>query len=375
MAFQREPMARATFVYQNALFSLFGAHGRLAEADHVAAVGALLDMAGQSIAGGRRISLKIDELPGVQPENGLELARLRLAGETIEVTLRPIHYRHAGQFFEMLRRLPVMLAIAGHLAPDADLQCELHCELGDAAYLSSLGFSSYDRRTCLVPDPDFFLTGGHERFRQTCLEQLPGWDERGTRVFWRGTTTGSRRHEPPGEGEADAFTWLQRLMLCRLAAEPGLAELCDVGIVRIAQIGEPWLAARITGSGLMRAEVGREAFLAHRVVVDIDGNSNAWSGLFCSLLSRSCIIKVASERGFRQWYYDRLTPWQTYVPVSADLSDFAEAVAWTLIYQADTRRLADAAAELGASLTFEAAMQDAVLRVRRWLETRQPFSV
>ncbi len=371
MTFHREPMAKATWVYQNALFSLFASHGRVAQDDHVAAVGALLDMAGQSLANGRRVKLRVDEIPGVQPENGLELLRLGLQGDTIHITMRPYHYRQAGQFFEMLRRTPVMLAIAGHLVGD----CELYCEAGDAAYLATLAYSSYDPSSCLVPEPDIFLTGAHEEFRQTCAAHLPAWESRSPQAFWRGTSTGGRRHEPPGEGEPDEFGWLQRLALCRLAAEPPLAALCDIGIGKIAQINEPWLVERIRQAGLMRPAVGREAFLQHRVVVDIDGNSNAWSGLFCSLLSRSCIIKVQSERGFRQWYYDRLVAWQTHVPVQADLSDFADAVAWTTRHADEAHRLADAAAELGASMTFEACMTDAVTRVQRWLHTRAPFSM
>lgn len=370
MAFQREPMAAATGVYQDALFSLLGAHGRTPQDDQVTAISALLDMAGQSIANGRRIKLAVAEIDGVQPENGLELVLLRLAGDTIHVTVRPIHYRH-GQIYEMLRRLPVLLAIAGRLRGEWDLPCLV----GDGAFSASLGFSSYDPHVCLVPDPDFFLTGGHDDFRRTCLDHMPAWEARSTRVFWRGTTTGGRRHQPPGEGEADDFTWLQRLALCRLANEPGMAELCDIGIARFAQINEPHLIERIQQAGLVRPQVPREAFLNNRVVVDIDGNSNAWAGLFCSLLSRSCIIKVASDNGYRQWYYDRLVPWQNHVPVRADLSDLAEAVAWTMLYESESKRLADAAADLAAALTFEACMAEAVTRVQHWVEARGAFSI
>lgn len=371
MAFAREPMAAATWVFQNALYTLFGAHGRVGQDDLVAAISALLDMAGQSIANGRRIKLEVAEIPGVPPEFGAQLQMLRLQGDTIRVTLRPFAYRNPGVFFESLRRLPVMLAIVGHLSAD----CELHCEVGDDAYFPGLAFSSYDPRPCLVPDADFFLTGAHQSFREVCANHLPPWAERSQRVFWRGTTTGRRRHDPPGADEPDDFSWLQRLTLCRLAAQPGLSELCDIGISSFAQVNEPWLVERIRQAGLAREQVSRDAFLQHRVVIDIDGNSNAWSGLFCSLLSRSCIIKVASEHGFRQWYYDRLVPWQNYVPVQADLSDFAEAVAWTMIHEADTQRLANAAAELGAALSFEACMVDAVARVERWMPTRAAFSV
>ena len=35
-------------------------------------------------------------------------------------------------------------------------------------------------------------------------------------------------------------------------------------------------------------------------------NSNSWAGLFTSLLTAACVLKIESEHGFRQWYYDRL---------------------------------------------------------------------
>ena len=51
-----------------------------------------------------------------------------------------------------------------------------------------------------------------------------------------------------------------------------------------------------------------EHYMRSRHLIDIDGWANSWSGLFQKLLSGSTVLKVASNKGFRQWYYDRLEP-------------------------------------------------------------------
>ncbi len=368
MTFSSQVAIAENAAFQQALFALAPDHQRLSQEDFVAAINGVLDSHARPIAGGRPVRWRLAEIEGVPPEWASELLTLRLDGASIEVTLRPITYRH-GSLFEILRRSAVLFAIAGRLGGDFTL----HAEVGDAAYHAALGFCSYDPRVCLLPDPDFYATGGYATFRQHCRDALPDWEQRDSRVFWRGSSTGMRRVQPPGEGAPDDLDWLQRLSLCRRAAQPDLAPLTDCGITTLAQMHEPWLAERVTAAGLLRPLISREAFLQHRVVIDVDGNSNAWSGLFCSLLSRSCILKIGSEHGFRQWYYDRLAPWQTHVPVAPDLADLADAVAWTTQHPSETRTLANAAASLADALSFEACMQEAVQRVQRWLETREPF--
>ena len=368
MTFSSQDAIAGSAAFQQALFALAPDHRRLSQEDFVAAVDGVLDSHARPIAGGRPVRWRVAELDGVPPEWASELLTLRLDGAAIEVTLRPFAYRHGG-LFEILRRSAVLFAIIGRLHGDVTL----HAEVGDAAWHAALGFCSYDPRVCLVPDPDFYFTGGYAKFRQHCREMLPAWEQRDARVFWRGSSPGMRRVQPPGEGAPDDLDWLQRLSLCRRAAQPDLAPLTDCGITTLAQMHEPWLAERVAAAGLLRPLVSREAFLQHRVVIDVDGNSNAWSGLFCSLLSRSCILKIGSEHGFRQWYYDRLVPWQTHVPVAPDLSDLADAVAWTTQHPSEARALADAAAALADTLSFETCMQEAVRRVQLWTETREPF--
>lgn len=72
------------------------------------------------------------------------------------------------------------------------------------------------------------------------------------------------------------------------------------------------------------------------------------------------MFKVASPAGFRQWYYDRLRPFEHYVPVNADMSDFAEKIDWARSHPAEARQIAVAGRAFALGLDFEAGKRDAV---------------
>jgi hypothetical protein len=100
----------------------------------------------------------------------------------------------------------------------------------------------------------------------------------------------------------------------------------------------------------MRARVAPTDYLRYRYQIDIDGNSNAWEGLFMRLLTGSPVLKVASGPGYEQWYYDRLIPWTNFVPVAADMSDLAEKVSWLRANDDIARRIGEAGRSLAWSL-------------------------
>ena len=348
---------------QQALSALATDHATLSCDDFMSAVEAIIETNCKTISNGRRIRLRLAEIEDVPLTWPVAMVLLRFAGDTIELVMCPTAYDDVNVIFEILRRSLVLFAIAGRL----DGEATLHCDVGDAAFHASIGFSSNNARACLIPDPDFYTSGGYESFRVYCRTSLPAWESRDAVVFWRGSTTGMRCWEPPAEGELDNLGWLQRLALCQRSTRSDLKAFCDIGITSIVQISEPWLVERINQAKLTRPFVARETFLRYRTVVDIDGNSNAWSGLFRSLLSRSCILKVRSETGCRQWYYDQLCSWRNVIPISSDLSDLERTISW--VRDNDTKPFADAAADLASSLTFDSCMQAAVRNVQSWIDT------
>lgn len=110
----------------------------------------------------------------------------------------------------------------------------------------------------------------------------------------------------------------------------------------------------------MRSEVPATEFARYRVQIDIDGNSNSWSGLFRKLLTGNPVLKIASSHNFRQWYYDRLVPWQHYVPVESDMRDLVEKVRWALAHEDKARAIGDRGAALASTMTYDAELRHAV---------------
>jgi spore maturation protein CgeB len=77
------------------------------------------------------------------------------------------------------------------------------------------------------------------------------------------------------------------------------------------------------------------------------------------LLSGGAVLKIASPYSFRQWYYDRLIPWENYVPVNSDFSDLIEKVEWLVANEAKAMEIGKRGYELANAMTYEAEVQSA----------------
>ena len=225
--------------------------------------------------------------------------------------------------------------------------------IDDVSLAPGLAFSDWRPDRFLVPDAIFLGEQAYRRVARHYAEHAVPWDERRPVAFWRGTTTGRCA---PGE-----WRTLDRVRLCELgAAHP---DLFDVGISDVVQLNEADTAA-VRASSLMRPFVPDTEFIRYRWQIDIDGNSNAWPGMFLKLLSGSPVLKVASRGGYRQWYYDRLVPGVNFVPVATDLSDLVEKVRWLKANAAEARRIGTAGRALALSMTVPAELQRAQPTIR-----------
>ena len=120
---------------------------------------------------------------------------------------------------------------------------------------------------------------------------------------------------------------LQRYKLCRHTLEqPGLLDARFSAVVQTASTeAERVISQHLVDLDLLRPRMEPEHMGLHRWIVDVDGNVNSW-GLLWKLLSGSCILRVHSGR--QQWFYRHLKPWNTHVPIAADLHDLPEKLAW-----------------------------------------------
>jgi hypothetical protein len=265
----------------------------------------------------------------------------------------------------LVSRIPIYVWLFGTVATKfPTLRREWTCYLGDPGFWNTVAFSSTHPEACLVPDPLFFQSGSWADFRAAMTANPIPWQARIPKAFWRGHSTGIKRYWPPRA--ADDMSWLARGEFCSRARCSSIASHIDVGLVGWVQIPDPEMLQVLQKSGLNADFVPKEKFAQYKYVFDIDGNSNSWPGLFTSLLTAACVIKIESEYGFRQWYYDRLIPWTHYVPVRSDLSDLESKLQWVLGNDERAREIGEAGFALAQSLDYSAELGAAVGRLVTW---------
>lgn len=248
--------------------------------------------------------------------------------------------------------------------------CSVYLQLEDNEHDTphSLAWNAHSShpKPRLVPDIYFTNDLGYAAFRREIRQRWIPWTERQPKAFWRGSTTGVQFVDgegappsrlPPGLSIVDDPEALYpRLRLCLLStAHPSLI---DAGFTQIVQYPSPnmrdALHRHYAAIGVLRNPVPQIDFIQYRYGIDIDGNTCAW-GLIQKLLLGSCLLKVASEN--RQWFYDRLRPWEHYVPVHSDMSDLVDKLEWCERNPAIAAGIAEEGRRFALSLGYEDQMK------------------
>jgi hypothetical protein len=192
------------------------------------------------------------------------------------------------------------------------------------------------------------------------MDDVP-WAARTPAVFWRGHDFGP-----------DGCDWhdLPRVRLCSLAEEGAHRHLFDVGL---SPLRGRFTYKETGASSLVKDIVPVRNLNRYKYHIDIDGRSSSWPGLFQKLLSGSPILKVTSAGGYRQWYYDRLNPWQHYVPVATDMSDLVEKAEWLQSHDQEARAIGAAARVLAQSMTIDTELRSSVDTVTAAIVAHQKY--
>lgn len=262
------------------------------------------------------------------------------------------------------RRIGVVVHL---LSQPGVIDGEWRADLCDHVYEPGplLGFCSNQPDTLLVPDRGFFESNGYARQRRKALTAT-AFDERDSTIVWRGSPTGFGEVVSASMQPTNADL-VQRVRMCLLLARADPRLRVDVRCVAGRSIPSD-VATILRQAGIIGDRVPEDSWVGRQFAIDIDGHANAFSNLFIRLLYGCCVIKVASPLGFRQWYYDRLVPWQHYVPVAADLSDLVERIEWCRSNPDECRSIAKAGQALAMGMTRAAEITRAVARIgaRPW---------
>ena len=185
----------------------------------------------------------------------------------------------------------------------------------------------------MIPDFDFLHTRGYADLKPDPYT----YGAKKSRVFWRGASTGRV------VGSPDRMCDNPRVRLCTLCQTiPGT----NVRLSNIAQIRD--IATKEAIRPLVDKRRPHADFLRSRVLIDIDGNSNAWSSLFWKMRSNSVVLKV--DTPYRQWYYHRMVAGRHYVPTSLDTLE--SKISWCFRNPAKCQIIARAATKFTRGITY-----------------------
>lgn len=221
-----------------------------------------------------------------------------------------------------------------------------------------LAFSGNSPSMILLPDQQFLESDGYQNVRDARDHGLPRWETRKPTILWRGSTTGLREYLRIQRVED-----IPRIALAIKAKEIGRPEHLDIKISQIVQIWNQDDIDRIHALGITSELVSLLDFMNYKGAMDIDGNSNSWSGLFTKFIMENTLFKVDSYLGYRQWYYNKLTPWKNFVPISSSLNDLNDLVDWFLNSDKEIRLIASRGRALADSLTLKAVIAETSARL------------
>ena len=206
--------------------------------------------------------------------------------------------------------------------------------------------SSRSRKKSAVPDPYFFNNHGFEKMREAASRSNQDWHSRNGDIRWRGGFNGPGRLDF-SDGSAQDQTVQARLRMALIGQNiPGF----DAGFVGV---NERATQSVFKHFGLLKPQIPEVDWLNDKFAIDIDGWTNSWSNFLVRMHLGCCVLKVDSQLGYRQWYYDRIKPWEHFVPVKSDMSDLAEKVDWVRSHDAKAKQIAENGQAFARTMTFE----------------------
>ncbi len=280
----------------------------------------------------------------------------RSAADDLEIWVPEENFRSRNHQYRVMKKCAGVVLAYMHAAGPSVRDVTFDLSDGDHASLAQCRFSSFDKDVLLVPDPYFFRERGYLDIRALQARNDVPWEERSAEFVWRGQPTGVGIFSCDPKDRDNALV-RQRLRLALHARGTDL----DFRFVTAETQTEQTLLKK---EGFFAERIGVATWAGRKYAIDVDGHSNAWDNLYHRLILGTCVLKIDSQMGFRQWYYDRLRPYEHYVPVKKDLSDLQAQMNWVRAHDAEAKAIAAAGQALVLSMTFETELEATAARLR-----------
>lgn len=228
---------------------------------------------------------------------------------------------------------------------------------GEALSRATFAYSVNSPDVVPLPDKDFFNTRGFENIRSFVRSHDVEWSQRSNQVRWRGHTNGAGGNDYSKAGALWDQSLLPRIRMVLILRGADATDVAFVGSYR------PELDTKLRRDGLIAERIPETDWINDKVALDIDGTTNTWSNLLVRMHLGCCVIKVDSQYGYRQWYYDRIRPWEHFVPVRSDMSDLVEKIEWARSHDAEAKAIAANGQAFARSMTFESETRWAVAAI------------
>lgn len=203
-----------------------------------------------------------------------------------------------------------------------------------------------------LPDSHFFRDFGYAATDAFAANQAQDWDDRSGDIIWRGAPNGMGIFslDPALIDNAGVLQRLRMTSKCK-----------DLGVdFRFLYDRKQPFCDVLQTAGLIGDRIDRHDWGGMKYAIDIDGFSNAWCNFMQRLKLGCCVLKVDSQFGFYQWYYDKLKPWDHFVPIKADMTDLAQQIEWVKSNPARAKVIAAQGQAVAKTLTFESECKAAV---------------
>ena len=300
--------------------------------------------------------------------------RLTLSPQTLRWGFNPLFYGRVGTLVLLLAKLIKYDCniVSSFIIDPSDGLSPLVVWNGKEFDYPSIAYSSYRPDSCLVADSFFVRSGGYAEFRDIELSSLPPWSERLNVAIWRGAAHGHKLYREQNTKLAPDWSWHQRLHLCAVSRLPHIKNFMDAAITTYNSLPEGVSREQLDTLEFKRLPIPKSDFARYKYIIDVDGFSNSWPGLFTALLTGACVLKIASAFGFKQWYYDRLVPWKNFVPVANDLEDLPERLEWVNTHDGMARQIGEAGRRLALSMSIDLELHVSVVGASTWLKRHAP---